>query len=361
MSELIAAYIEITDICNARCPYCYNERNVNKGCSLSYDALTRVVKDLHEHGVSHMAFSGGEPFLHSNLPDILAYAYGIGVTVAFISNGTCFDVENIPLLLRYNSNLQITFDGHDAKTHDSTRGAGNFHKLIDGVHRLKADGYTGKIALRHNLNSVNIDTFSDFLSMLSTNFDVDDLANRDFESISLAPVRKIGNYTTAFNSYIDVSRLFEYTELLTHVDAWNKLHNTKIEHDFQKPDVGCPYNSPQGDIRCGIRIAPNGGVFLCQLFVDESFCIGNINDQSLYDVIDCDDMIKLVNQIRSRKTKIDECKICAYSPMCGCGCPAYAYIENGTIDSITPRCPQRKLSFQRSISSALHGSDAINA
>ena len=86
-----------------------------------------------------------------------------------------------------------------------------------------------------------------------------------------------------------------------------------------------------------VGIAPNGDIYPCGKFVDESdFLYGNINDNgSLKDILN--------NAIRQKfltrhNEGIEECKSCRYLSMCSSGCPHTSYLFTNEIFSKNPFC-----------------------
>ena len=133
MNKIVNVYCEIISRCNRRCPYCYNEKNLNSFSELSVNDIRKLTRELKDCGNYHITLSGGEPFLKKDLYEILEMLEEECMEVSIISNGTCF--EYMYILKRFQPHLQLTFDGFDAETHDKTRGAGNFEILVKHSHR----------------------------------------------------------------------------------------------------------------------------------------------------------------------------------------------------------------------------------
>jgi uncharacterized protein len=349
MSSIIGAYIEITGACNEKCPYCYNEKLVNSGDGLPYDTLSGLLRELKEQGISRVALSGGEPFLHGKIYEIMQYAEEIGMELYVISNGKCFEEENISLLTRFQSDLQITFDGYDEASHDATRGKGNFAKITRGIIRARKIGYVGNIGVRINLHRKNIGHIPEFLSMFEEHFDVDGEKNRDIGAIAMALLHKTERGGGAFGDYLESDEYMQYPEIFDMFEEWNARHATKIIYEFNNPDISCPYNEKAEDVKCGLRIALDGNVFPCQMFTDDKFVVGNVYSQALAEILNGERLSAFIDAVHGRKGNIEQCKPCGYKAMCAGGCPAQAYIENGTLDSVAAKCKSRKKGFNAAL------------
>src|SRR5687768_4202454 len=79
-------------------------------------ALTEAV----EVGVEVLSFSGGEPFVHPRIREVLEHAFRLGVRVQMVSNGTLIKREWLDFLSQLDC-LTISVDGLGA-VHDGIRG-----------------------------------------------------------------------------------------------------------------------------------------------------------------------------------------------------------------------------------------------
>jgi uncharacterized protein len=354
MPGIIAAYIEITGACDEKCPYCYNEKLVSTGESLPVDTIINVFSQLKDAGVASATLSGGEPFLHKDLPKIFTEAKRMDFIVSVISNGKCFDGASADTLAEYQPGLQLTFDGWDAPSHDATRGNGNFAKITRGVKAARERGYSGKINLRLNLHKKNISHFQDFLKTLEREFSVDGEA-RDIESISLAVIRRTESGGGGFNDYLPTDAILTAPEIAELSEAWNRAHTARITTKFTDPDVGCPYNADVEDVKCGLRIALDGNVFPCQAFTDDRFAIGNVFNEKLGDIIRGEKITAFIEAVRGRRSALEDCRPCAYKSVCSGGCPAMAFIERGTLAAVSSICASRKAGLNKMFASIMAG------
>lgn len=359
MAHIIGAYIEVTSACNEKCPYCYNKSLMQSGNSLSIDILRKTLLELKANGIGGVSISGGEPFLYQHIKELLQYSKEIDTKLTIISNGCCFQKKNYPLLLEYQPNLQLTFDGHNRTLHDATRGEDNFSNLINGISRVRAEGYRGRITLRYNLHKKNIDHIQDFFAVIQNTFDVDSLENRDITDFAVALIHKSEFKHDPYDDYIEPKDLDDYQHLVAFFDSWNTVHTAQINYDIFNPDLGCAYNDTIENVKCGLRIALDGSVFPCQGFSDNRFCIGNIYDSAVSEIINGKKMLSFIDSLHIRKENIGECKSCSYTFVCSGGCPARAFIESGTINAVSDRCDLRKKYFNSSFLQILQSSQKV--
>ena len=82
------------------------------------------------------------------------------------------------------------------------------------------------------------------------------------------------------------------------------------------------------------RVASDGRVFPCASFHEDFFCIGNIYDNTLSDIINSDKFKSIQNWIHERKKIMsnNQCKNCYVSNLCQGSCPAASYYEMGDVN-----------------------------
>jgi len=108
------------------------------------EVASRVAEAL-AMGVREIYLTGGEPFLHADIDDIVADTLA-HAPVTVLTNGTLFTTRRIERLAslaraaRYSLELRVSLDGPDARTHDAFRGAGSFDRALAGLRALAAAG-----------------------------------------------------------------------------------------------------------------------------------------------------------------------------------------------------------------------------
>lgn len=341
MASLIGAYIEITGRCNASCPYCYNRSLVPSATDLPRGLLHSLFSELCKKHISAVAISGGEPFLHPDISGIIQDATAEGLSLMIISNGTCFQEDYLPLLLRYHPSLQLTFDGWDDESHDNTRGNGNFRLLTDGILKARAAGYKGIIRARINLHKGNISRLKDILHVIDALNFQSSVGLFAINDINLSIVHATENGGGSFAEYVSNTVFLDNTDLASICNEWNESHNLQISYD-KNMDLGCAYDGEPDSIDCSFRIALNGNVFPCQMFTDERYSLGNLYLNTLEEILHGELLQAFIKRVRSRRNKLSECQSCGYQGFCHGGCPANALIENGDINTITRSCHLRK-------------------
>jgi len=143
-----SATINITENCNSKCVYCDQWRN-EKSNSLSYQRIKELYKKLLAAGVDELLFSGGEPLMREDLPDIINLAKQKGFKrVSIITNGLLINEKKLLVLAKKGlDSMTISIDG-DEKTNDFLRGInGSYKKNINNLELLNKNNELKKIKI----------------------------------------------------------------------------------------------------------------------------------------------------------------------------------------------------------------------
>ncbi len=143
--------IEMTILCNLRCPMCwwYGTNGVAPTLirngdplwskQLTKDEIFRILDGVRGE-VEHLHLSGAETFARADTIEVLEYASRLGMTCSFTTNGTLLDsrpgwLERIAAA-RVRT-IVVSIDGPE-DVHDAIRGQGMFRKTTETIRRLIA-------------------------------------------------------------------------------------------------------------------------------------------------------------------------------------------------------------------------------
>jgi radical SAM protein with 4Fe4S-binding SPASM domain len=143
----VLSEVAVTYRCNLACRFCY----VGCGCRAGGDErnemttaeICRVLEMIwRDAQVPSVSFTGGEPMLRDDLPELIAHARGLGMRVNLITNATLADRPAIGRLVKAGLNsAQVSLEGPDAETHDRLTGiAGSFEQTVRGIGELRDAG-----------------------------------------------------------------------------------------------------------------------------------------------------------------------------------------------------------------------------
>lgn len=103
--------IHPTRRCNLRCLHCYSSSAPEERDALPVSLLRDAVVDARSEGYAVISFSGGEPVLYKQLPELLDYVHQCGLVTTVTSNGMLLDPARVATLKGRVDLLAISLDG----------------------------------------------------------------------------------------------------------------------------------------------------------------------------------------------------------------------------------------------------------
>jgi 12,18-didecarboxysiroheme deacetylase len=146
----------MTRRCNLKCVHCYAQaKDIEFENELSTEEGKALIDDLASFGSPVILFSGGEPTLRKDLPELAAYAREKGMRAVISTNGTLIDRDMAKKLKEVGlSYVGISLDGI-RETNDKFRGMkGAFDAALRGLHNCQEEGI--KVGLRFTINKQNV-------------------------------------------------------------------------------------------------------------------------------------------------------------------------------------------------------------
>jgi 12,18-didecarboxysiroheme deacetylase len=158
----------VTRKCNLKCVHCYAHATE----SAVADELTTaegkaLIDDLAQFGAPVMLFSGGEPLVRQDLPELAAYAVEKGMRAVISTNGTLITADVARTLKSIGlSYVGISLDGMRA-INDKFRGVnGAYDKALNGIRNCQNAGI--KVGLRFTINRYNVDDIPAIFDLLES-------------------------------------------------------------------------------------------------------------------------------------------------------------------------------------------------
>src|SRR5664280_1860249 len=146
----------MTRRCNLKCVHCYAQaKDIEFENELSTEEGKALIDDLANYGSPVILFSGGEPTLRVDLPELAAYAREKGMRAVISTNGTLIDRDLAKRLKDVGlSYVGVSLDGI-RETNDRFRGMkGAFDAALRGLHNCQEEGI--KVGLRFTINKQNV-------------------------------------------------------------------------------------------------------------------------------------------------------------------------------------------------------------
>ena len=138
----------VTRRCNLKCVHCYaHAQDRNFSNELSTAQGKDLIDDLARFGAPVLLFSGGEPLVRKDLPQLAEYAVQKGMRAVISTNGTLITPEIAGRLAELElSYAGISLDGQEP-FHDGFRQVkGSFRAALRGMENCRAAGLRRMIA-----------------------------------------------------------------------------------------------------------------------------------------------------------------------------------------------------------------------
>jgi 12,18-didecarboxysiroheme deacetylase len=142
--------------CNLKCVHCYAQsKDIEYKNELTTQQGKDLIDDLAQFGAPVILFSGGEPIMRKDLPELAQYARSKGMRAVISTNGTLIDRKMAKVLKDIGlSYVGVSLDGM-RETNDKFRGMkGAFDAALNGMRNCLAEGV--KVGLRFTINKKNV-------------------------------------------------------------------------------------------------------------------------------------------------------------------------------------------------------------
>jgi KxxxW cyclic peptide radical SAM maturase len=332
----VLAHLAITNRCNMHCKYC-SVRNLHEkieDLELSTADWKKIIDILADWGVFQIGFTGGEPTLRKDLPELIKYVRDKGCVCNLTTNGWFVDEKMVEAFKDAEmTQCQISLDSHIPEIHNTLRGIGSHERVLKSIKLLQEKGIA--VGVDTVVSKNNIHTIPEMIDWMAKN------------NIPYLTLIKLKKGDLPFNKFLELSPSYEeYSELIRYVCSREKNENPNITLDcgsvsnLQRvatkvqlsdiPVAGCPIGHHL------ICVSPNGDIYPCAALLEQKFCLGNILKEDIMEIWNNNVTFK---EFRLIKQKIEgKCKNCERIDICRGGCRGINYTINKDIYSSDPTC-----------------------
>lgn len=299
----------LTFRCQNDCIHCY-AGGPHETPELTTEQWKTVINKLSEIGVFILTFTGGEPTLREDLPELLQHAQANGMVTGLITNGRKLkDKIYVTALEKAGLDFaQITLESHKPQVHDKmTNTKGSFAETVEGIkNTVQSQIYVSTNTTLSKHNAKDFQTTIDFIKTLGVNA---------FGTNSLIYSGKAPDASQKFALTTN-----ELKQLLPQVR--DKAQMLGLKFLWYTPTQYCdldPVVLGLGIKTCTAAmitacVAPNGDIYPCQSYFES---LGNI----LTDPWEKIWHHPTAEKLRSRSWVEEKCKDCSQLQVCGGGCP----------------------------------------
>ncbi|MBB0245775.1 radical SAM protein [Streptomyces alkaliphilus] len=147
------ALIQICEPCNETCKHCFVSAT-KRGAYMPLASIkNRLIPQLEAARVKRVTLTGGEPFMHADLIQIVAEFRAAGMDVGVCTNATMPTPHQIERLAELDTHMNVSLDGFSADSHGVFRGRKEgFQETIDTIREFaKAGILQGLLCTPNNL------------------------------------------------------------------------------------------------------------------------------------------------------------------------------------------------------------------
>lgn len=312
----VLSEVALTYACNIKCAFCYADCTHKKNPSqLDTKGFKRVLDIIrHEAEVPSVSFTGGEPLLYEDLPQLIKYASKTNkMRVNLITNGTLITPGKAKELSRSGlSSAQVSIESAIAAQHDAITGIPGSHAAsVAGFKALKEAGIT--VHPHITMCKMNRDTLSQYPDFCKS------IGSERFSSNLVIPAGR-GRDEELTISYSEIGKIVKNIQSISSKKG--------IKFMWYSPTPIClfnPLSSGLGNKGCSaceglLSIDPQGNILPCSSWPEP---MGNILEEGFENVW----FKKSCQWIREKEKAPDECKKCKHFAACQGACPLYFKIH----------------------------------
>jgi radical SAM protein with 4Fe4S-binding SPASM domain len=309
LSAPIRVDLALTFRCQNNCSHCY-AGGPHETPELTTEQWKEVIDRLHRIGVFILTFTGGEPTLREDLPELLLYGQDKGLVTGLITNGRKLkDKSYVETLEKTGLDfIQVTLESHKPKIHDQmTATKGSWNETVAGIKNViptQIYATTNTTLSRHNA--------PDFLETIDF---LKELGVAAFGCNSLIYSGKANEISEEFALPLETLK-----QLLPKI--LNKANHLGLKFLWYTPTQYCQFDPVKLGLgvksctaaKINMCVGPNGDVYPCQSYFES---LGNILKEDWQKIWNH----PLALQLRNREYVEPKCKECPQLQVCGGGCP----------------------------------------
>ena len=189
-------YHDVTNNCNLRCPICF--ANAETG-GYHYDPTKGQIRDMLKNLLSNkhvppnsLQFSGGEPTMREDLPDLIRMAKDVGFDHVEVNTNGVRISKDIDFLRKIYeagaSTFYLQFDGMKPGPYIAARGLDLLDTKKKAIENCRAVGIHSVVLVPTLVKGVNDDQVGDIIRFAAKNCDV--VRGVNFQPVSMAPHRQ---------------------------------------------------------------------------------------------------------------------------------------------------------------------------
>ena len=327
--------LELTHKCPLECPYCYNQLDfATIDDKMKKEDWLRVIEEAREMGVVQIGFSGGEPLLNKDLPELIKKASGLGFYTNLITSGVGAEEGLVKKLKEAGlKNVQIGIQSSEKEimtllTNNKTA----YEQKIKFAKEVKEAGMQIVInATIHKLNIDHVDKIIEFAHNLGA------------EYLEIANVQYYGWALENIDKLLPSKEQITEAKRVTNIYRDNKENKMKVF--FVVPDYHevRPKACMNGWGSTFLTINPEGDALPCNMANTLPLKFPNVKNFSLQDIWNRSNSF---NYFRGDEWMSEPCRTCPEKEkdFGGCRCQAFALTNDmSAADPVCEKSPHHNI------------------
>ncbi len=144
--------IQITNICNLDCPFCFRRNVIDK----PFSNIEKIIRNLKDCNVDTIVISGGEPLLRKDIVEILELCKELNIKTVLQSNGILLN-KYFDDIYKYVDWISLSLDGDTPETNSLLRSEKQFYsilKILPIIKKNKIKVKLGTVVTRINYENI---------------------------------------------------------------------------------------------------------------------------------------------------------------------------------------------------------------
>lgn len=308
--------IYITNACNLKCKHCFMLSGKKLENELTLGDWMKVLTSFKENGGEFVTFSGGEPLMFKNFPQIISHAHDLGLKSTVLSNGLLWSDKLIHDLAPFIDEIQFSLDGVDEETNSMVRGSGHFEKVVDTIVKFANAGVKTSVATTFTYDNLNENTQTRYKNLVDLIKEKTSGKDVFFKlSKKLLPGRDVHFTAEENEKYSAIIKDIE-----KHVDENADYENFLAGHTANLVAINCGLG--------GISVSSDGNVYFCNR-INEMESFGNVTEKPMSFFMEKGKEIHLATSVEN----VIPCKDCELRYICDGGCRIDDFDFAGKIQS----------------------------
>ncbi|MEW6087941.1 MAG: radical SAM protein [bacterium] len=301
-------YMEISPAgcCNHRCIFCGKDFMKYRRRFLDTGVFKQRLKEMGRLGVKSIMYAGeGEPFLHKDIADIIAFTKKSGIDIAITTNGVLFNQDLAEKTLAYITWIKVSINAAKKDTYAKIH-----HTRPEDLDKVfKNMAYADEIRKKKKYNC----TLGMQIILLPDNYNEIELLAKKARSIGMdyLVVKPYSHHPLSETSKFKDIKYSKYLDLASRLKKYNTRDFSVIFriYSMQKWDEARKNYKHCLALTFWAYIDAGGDVWACSMYLTKNkFYLGNIYENTFKDIWESEKRNELVRWA-SQDLNTDKCRV----------------------------------------------------